>query len=1203
MPPPEKLKIRNTLEDDLKKKMKRLARKLREKAHPKTIRELVNDCGTAYDDLETAHYAWVDYLHADQPDPGQAKQYLTTVAAWVDAIDTQYDKIIADAREMLPQTETSSEDASFNDSLSAGPPSQPLAPSGSFTLDLSEAMAEKLLPPSLDCMVFGDNPREWKLFESEFEVNVKCHFKCEKKLVSYLLKFTCNKAKAAVKPHVTSGSKTPFTDAWKDLKELFGTPAILARHILNDLKDGPSVVTADELLEFARDIKQAVDILAHTPHESDIKGHAIIDDLLVRLSNSVHVRWTKIALKHKVANEQYPDINDFLKFIKLLAAESNDEYYGIDASKRRATKSSMRYKDKKGGKRSDNSSSSFSQEIQNAAVVASSQTRTDGRKALPTSCLYCKGERHDLKSCQAFLGLEQSKRWDDNLNKSKICWKCLSVSCTLHAKCKVNNPCSCAMPFHFLLHCPPCSAQAPHSSHKGTNDNSCVQTKSGYTILPVLEVVCGKILTYALQDSASTASYITEDLVEKLNLSTSPSENFTRTINGVVDTNHRIVESIKVRGKGQCTYQTIKNVFVVSQVPASTRMVALDPETHPYLEGLNLGAQRNERVCLLVGSDSGLNRPLECREHPTHPENNPYAIRYPLGWAIAGSLHNVSPLNHATNDCAFIESHVQFAPSKHKDMGKKVSEKTTIITDEDTDGYNCKYTVCSHTPDGTGKYVRQAPQTTSMVSCTENVSTRLLGRGHVRAPVSLCSDVITPDELPYDESKYNSSMLHHQSPDLHVRNDSHSSKKASVSSSRRRHIVLSRCCRHGITPSSSCVQYSRRMSRRRHLTMPDSRSGEKAHTVGPISRSDAVAASSTHCVITSPPRHHVAITCASLDVAPPSTGGASALDEVNTSPPCHVTSNTANTAVKNSTLPNLTTITLGEHPQLDPKLPEFSLTNEIDHDHDTRSSTMCVLISMWFILLCLFSSLIHESIIFLCKAFWMLNFYIKSRIFKMADPLPDHVTPGNTLIRIQYICSIVTLIIFCASSINPTPVTSLQNHAPPGLLEHIQERNLTFPLLSDSNISTHERDPACAPSAGNINYTQERNLRHARFTAKMNNAGATTEGMAFIRIQQLVAQNILTFMLYFAAAHHFINFTTIYTGKVYKTILAVLKTILIWNRIPLTSLDVCNLLINLNFEQPYSSDVNTKPAVLNGLMKMKTLEHTRLRRPVTNWSS
>ncbi len=99
---------------------------------------------------------------------------------------------------MLPQTETSSEDASFNDSLSAGPPSQPLAPSGSFTLELSEAMAEKLLPPSLDCMVFGDNPREWKLFESEFEVNVKCHFKCEKKLISYLLKFTCNKAKATV---------------------------------------------------------------------------------------------------------------------------------------------------------------------------------------------------------------------------------------------------------------------------------------------------------------------------------------------------------------------------------------------------------------------------------------------------------------------------------------------------------------------------------------------------------------------------------------------------------------------------------------------------------------------------------------------------------------------------------------------------------------------------------------------------------------------------------------------------------------------------------------------------------------------------------------------------------------------------------------------------------------------------------------------
>ena len=658
---PPKLRERNAAEAELNKEVKRLERRIKEKSSLVTLRKQVDSCSAAYDSLETSHYAWLDFLHADKPDPETAKQYLSTVDSWMLAIDKKYNDVIEKASAMLPSPDEDSEDTSLLDRTRV--PSSPQAASpGNLTLDLSEAMAERIVAPNIDCMTFGENPRDWKLFEAEFEVNVKCHFKCEKKLVSYLLKFTSHKARLAVKPHVTSGSKQPFTDAWNELVSLFGTPAILARHILNDLKDGPSVVTADELLEFARDIQQAVNQLAHTPHESDIGGHAIIDDLLVRLSNSVHVRWSKTALKHKVANEVYPDINDFLKFIRLLAAESNDEYYGIDAAKRRATKSNIRYKDRKGAKKSENANSSFvSQEIQNAATVSSPQRQSGGRKTLPAKCLFCDKERHDLKSCGVFLGLEAAARWDQRLNKSKICWKCLCVSCSSHSKCKVNNPCDCAMPFHFLLHHKPCSAQ---TKVKPTNDVPCVRTSAGYTILPVIEVVCGGKLTYALQDSASTASYITADLAKSLNLSTIPSENFTRTINGTVDTNHHIIKSIKVRGKGQYTFQTLKNVFVCSQIPASPRTVALDPEEHPYLDGLDLQAQRNETVGLLIGSDSGLNRPLDCKEHPTSPKNYPYAVKYPLGWAISGPVNDTQILRPDTNDCAFIECRRRSAPER-----------------------------------------------------------------------------------------------------------------------------------------------------------------------------------------------------------------------------------------------------------------------------------------------------------------------------------------------------------------------------------------------------------------------------------------------------------------------------------------------------------------------------------------------------------
>ena len=1191
---PEKLKQRNLLENDLKKKSKRLARKLKERAHPKTVRDLVDDCGKAFDDLETAHYAWVDYLHADKPDEETAKQYLQSVDSWLKGVEDDYEKLINEASEQLPRADTAS-DTSMNESISGATPLPQVSP-GSFTLDISEAMAEKLIPPSIDCMIFGDNPRDWKLFEAEFDVNVKRHFKCEKQLVSFLLKFTSHKAKAAVKPHVTSGSKSPFSDAWHDLKELFGTPAILARHILNDLKEGPSVVTADELLEFARDIKQAVDQLAHTPHESDIKGHAIIDDLLVRLSSSVHTRWSKAALKHKVAHEQYPDINDFLKFIKLLAAESNDEYYGLEASKRRATKSTIRYKDKKGGKKPDNSSS-FSQEIQNAAVVASPQAGSSAGKALPTSCLYCKNERHDLKSCRAFLALEPSRRWDDNLNKSKLCWKCLSVSCKLHAKCKVNNPCSCAMPFHYLLHPTPCSAQSPGGS--SNNDNGCVQTVSGYTLLPVLEVVVGKTLTYALQDSGSTASYITQDLVDRLKLHTEPSKNFTRTINGASDTDHRIVNSIKVRGRSQCVFKTIKNVFVCSQVPASTRNVALDLEEYPYLEGLNLEAQRKEGVGLLIGSDSGLNLPLECKKHPETPETSPYAIKYPLGWAIAGSISNASQLNSKVNDCNSLECHFTPAQLNYEKNGKIKSKEVhqsvncTSVTDEDR--HNCKYTTRSpDMPYFAGKGKKLAPQVMSTVSAgsAENVSARLSGRGSGRAMISTRSDVITPDELsttPGGEYQCKYEVCRYEAPtpppDLHRRNDRRSCKKAPESSPR--HCMLSRGRRHGNTSAWSHARRLRGTSSNHQTTSLRSHSGKKAPEHSTQCSDITTASASRRAVPSSSSHLHVAVDTGSAlpkDVTSSPAGDISVSDvmnhtndvmmEVPIPPPRHMTPTTANAAVRTPSPPDL--------------------TDNQHHHHDLKSSMLSACI--WFMHVCY---LLIKDCLSLCTALWMQKLYsskpgtrrrlrhykpsasVNSSICLTSCLSAGHVTPYCNTIKSQLNLCIVLLII-CAVLTILAPDTSLQTSVPQDSTVHIQERSLTFSSLSVSMVAMQEHRLTFYSAVLSIMYTQERNLINATFAAKMNIVVATDISAEKLFSIQLAAQKFHRFRLY-SSAVYFINFTPYYTGKFYipRAMLHVPFICICSSAAQRDDLSEC--------KQSHSLDVYNKPVVMYGLMEVKIL--------------
>ena len=645
--------------------MKKLSRKLKEKAPGSLIQALLNDCSTSYDALETAHFRWAESMENPANTMNSSTDFVDIADArsWLDAVDLVYEPLISEATEYLAVDST--EDPSTLDSVlpPSGDTSDAVSTADEKTVTtdatevqftLSAASVERLRPPKISCMVFGSNPREWKLFACEFNTNVKAYYPDnERKLVSLLFKFTSHKAKSCVRSHVVSNSKTPFTDAWSELLSLFGTPAILAKYIISDLKNGPSVSSSNDFLEFDREIQHAINQLSRTSHESDILGHSIINDLLIRLPSSVHVRWNKLALKYKVAHDAYPDIFEFSKFIKLLAAESHDEYYGLDATKRRYLKSVCKQRESK--KPCDvMSSSTFIQEVQSAAVESSLGRGSNTKRSFPPNCKFCNEQRHALTSCPTFLALEHAGRWGDDLIASKVCWKCLSY-CGSPVNCSPVSDCNCGMPFHYLLHPPPCPAQI--SQVPNQNDAGFVQTSTGFTALPVLEVVVGNVLTYALQDSGSTASYITQDLVDKLKLDSAPSKNFTRTINATTDTNHRIVKSVKIRGKGQSVYRTITNVFVCQQIPATTRRVALCVKQFPYLDGIDLSAQRAESVGMLVGADSGLNRPTDYKSHPEFPDNNPYAVKYPLGWAISGPIDGGKILKRDTNDVLLIECH------------------------------------------------------------------------------------------------------------------------------------------------------------------------------------------------------------------------------------------------------------------------------------------------------------------------------------------------------------------------------------------------------------------------------------------------------------------------------------------------------------------------------------------------------------------
>ena len=100
MAPPEKLRIRNGLEAELTKDIKKLKRRVKEKSNATAIRAQIEVCAQSYDKLEEAHYAWVEYLHEDKPDEETAKSHLQLVAKWLADKEAEYDQAISAATEV-----------------------------------------------------------------------------------------------------------------------------------------------------------------------------------------------------------------------------------------------------------------------------------------------------------------------------------------------------------------------------------------------------------------------------------------------------------------------------------------------------------------------------------------------------------------------------------------------------------------------------------------------------------------------------------------------------------------------------------------------------------------------------------------------------------------------------------------------------------------------------------------------------------------------------------------------------------------------------------------------------------------------------------------------------------------------------------------------------------------------------------------------
>ena len=358
------------------------------------------------------------------------------------------------------------------------------------------------------------------------------------------------------------------------------------------------------------------------------------------------------------------------KLVRKVAVEKNDPVFGriMDGGKRDGGT-----KDKKSATSTEGSRIS-SQRNMNYSIQAKEAQSGGDAKAVSNGetrfkCYFCEGD-HKLEACEMF----RKKGGEEQLNfirQKELCDNCLSTT-HFSAGCKKKKSGSI----------PGCSTRSKHISSlyeaivamrkdqqlKTTSTNQSVTSSSSGSQRPFVGTlsetwagchrkslsnvpvkVRGKgetneVITYALLDNGSTASFCSEDPLMKLGVGTRKCQISLAAISDVMENCDSAIASLEIMDLDNTVSIGVPQAFVVRKLNISKDAVATqeDVKLWPYLNDLVLPTKLEDcTLNLLIGVN--IPEALQPEEIRRGDNGGPFAERTKFGWTLNGPLGQTEP--------------------------------------------------------------------------------------------------------------------------------------------------------------------------------------------------------------------------------------------------------------------------------------------------------------------------------------------------------------------------------------------------------------------------------------------------------------------------------------------------------------------------------------------------------------------------------
>ena len=494
------------------------------------------------------------------------------------------------------------------------------------------------LPRAPNPDVFSGHPESYPMWKASFNTLIGKHDIGHDEKMFYLKQYTSGEARSAIESLFLCPSKESYDAALKILEDRFGNTSLVSAAFRNKLDSWPKISERDGkgLQKFSDYLNQICVV------KESYKSLKILDDefenkkILKKLPTWLVQKW----IEKVVNSKEFPTFDQFSAFISDRAKVENHALWDSQLPASHSSKSQTQHAVKGNPTESGHNHAHVLQASRPAGDTLTKVTPTDHRsKSKSRSCPVCSAVGHKAADCCVFINKSLADR-KSIIREKKMCFGCLNPG-HRSSECRSRHTCLICNKRHpTTLH----DYEANKSNEKKVTfalltDSAC-HNRITTMVVPVIvrhPTSDKEALVYALLDTQSNTNFVTNEVVNMLEISGKTTSLNLSTMNGRTQIPTERIDSLEIRGVLEDKYIDISSCFTRDSIPCSRESIPTNDilKNHPNFSEIKLPPYyKDAPIGLLIGYHcTEVMRPLKVIPGV---KDGIFGWKTCIGWCVVG---------------------------------------------------------------------------------------------------------------------------------------------------------------------------------------------------------------------------------------------------------------------------------------------------------------------------------------------------------------------------------------------------------------------------------------------------------------------------------------------------------------------------------------------------------------------------------------